>query len=65
MMHITLFTYISNRMGLKKNLTAAEIVEQVIFAQRLLTSDVGSITNVVFMVSLLLTTILSQFSPAC
>ncbi|KMZ70595.1 Ribosomal RNA large subunit methyltransferase N [Zostera marina] len=39
----------TGRMGLKKNLTAAEIVEQVIFAQRLLTSDVGSITNVVFM----------------
>lgn len=38
------------RMGLKRHLITAEIVEQVVFAQRLLTSEVGSITNVVFMV---------------
>lgn len=38
------------RMGLKRHLTAAEIVEQAVFARRLLTSEVGSITNVVFMV---------------
>ncbi|KAL0004196.1 hypothetical protein SO802_011757 [Lithocarpus litseifolius] len=37
------------RMGLKRHLTAAEIVEQAVFARRLLTSEVGSITNVVFM----------------
>ena len=37
-------------MGLKRHLTAAEIVEQAVFARRLLTSEVGSITNVVFMV---------------
>ncbi|KAJ1422850.1 Aldolase-type TIM barrel, partial [Sesbania bispinosa] len=36
-------------MGLKRHLTAAEIVEQAVFARRLLTSDFGSITNVVFM----------------
>ncbi|XP_057415330.1 uncharacterized protein LOC130710176 isoform X2 [Lotus japonicus] len=39
----------TGRMGLKRHLTAAEIVEQAVFARRLLTSDVGSITNVVFM----------------
>lgn len=39
----------TGRMGLKKNLTTAEIVEQAVFARRLLSSDVGSITNVVFM----------------
>lgn len=37
-------------MGLRRHLTAAEIVEQAVFARRLLTSEVGSITNVVFMV---------------
>jgi 23S rRNA (adenine2503-C2)-methyltransferase len=37
-------------MGLKRHLTAAEIVEQAVFARRLFTSEVGSITNVVFMV---------------
>ncbi|KAK3041791.1 hypothetical protein RJ639_000307 [Escallonia herrerae] len=37
------------KMGLRRNLTAAEIVEQAVFARRLLTSEVGSITNVVFM----------------
>lgn len=38
------------RMGLRKNLTAAEIVEQAVFARSLFTSEVGDITNVVFMV---------------
>ncbi|KAL8142400.1 hypothetical protein V2J09_015432 [Rumex salicifolius] len=37
------------QMGLKRHLTAAEIVEQAVFARRLLTSEVGNITNVVFM----------------
>ncbi|TXG56314.1 hypothetical protein EZV62_017627 [Acer yangbiense] len=37
------------RMGLTRHLTAAEIVEQAVFARRLLSSEVGSITNVVFM----------------
>lgn len=37
-------------MGLTRHLTAAEIVEQAVFARRLLTCEVGSITNVVFMV---------------
>ncbi|KAH7510743.1 hypothetical protein FEM48_ZijujUnG0054600 [Ziziphus jujuba var. spinosa] len=37
------------QMGLTRHLTAAEIVEQAVFAKRLLTSEVGSITNVVFM----------------
>ncbi|GAU50057.1 hypothetical protein TSUD_186920 [Trifolium subterraneum] len=36
-------------MGLKRHLTAAEIVEQAVFARRLFTSEAGSITNVVFM----------------
>ncbi|KVH97819.1 hypothetical protein Ccrd_000088 [Cynara cardunculus var. scolymus] len=36
-------------MGLRRNLTAAEIVEQAVFARRLFTSEVGSIRNVVFM----------------
>ncbi|XP_027346873.1 uncharacterized protein LOC113858414 [Abrus precatorius] len=39
----------TGRMGLRRHLTAAEIVEQAVFARRLLTSEVGSITNVVFM----------------
>ncbi|KAI9107839.1 hypothetical protein K1719_021175 [Acacia pycnantha] len=39
----------TGRMGLTRHLSAAEIVEQAVFAQRLLTSEVGSITNVVFM----------------
>ncbi|XP_037496921.1 dual-specificity RNA methyltransferase RlmN-like [Jatropha curcas] len=38
----------TGRMGLKRHLTTAEIVDQVVFAQRLVTSEVGSITNVVF-----------------
>lgn len=39
----------TGRMGLKRHLTAAEIVEQAVYARRLLTNEVGSITNVVFM----------------
>ncbi|KAM0009164.1 putative 23S rRNA (adenine(2503)-C(2))-methyltransferase [Helianthus debilis subsp. tardiflorus] len=39
----------TGRMGLRRNLTAAEIVEQAVFARRLFTSEVGSIRNVVFM----------------
>lgn len=39
----------TGRMGLKRNLTAAEIVEQAVYARRLLSHEVGSITNVVFM----------------
>ncbi|KAG6517393.1 hypothetical protein ZIOFF_020779 [Zingiber officinale] len=37
------------RMGLKRHLSTAEIVEQAVFARRLFTSELGSITNVVFM----------------
>ncbi|XP_065873625.1 uncharacterized protein [Euphorbia lathyris] len=39
----------TGRMGLKRHLTTAEIVDQVIFAQRLLVGEDGSVTNVVFM----------------
>lgn len=39
----------TGRMGLKRNLTAAEIVEQVVYACRHFTNEVGPITNVVFM----------------
>lgn len=39
----------TGRMGLTRHLTAAEIVEQAVFARRLFTNEVGSITNVVFM----------------
>ncbi|GLT86438.1 hypothetical protein SLE2022_045790 [Rubroshorea leprosula] len=39
----------TGRMGLRRHLTAAEIIEQAVFARRLLSSDVGPITNVVFM----------------
>ncbi|CAN6482806.1 unnamed protein product [Victoria cruziana] len=39
----------TGRMGLRRHLTAAEIVEQAVFVRRLLTKDVGPITNVVFM----------------
>ncbi|KAI3744609.1 hypothetical protein L1987_57695 [Smallanthus sonchifolius] len=39
----------TGRMGLRRNLTTAEIVEQAVFARRLFTSEVGSIRNVVFM----------------
>lgn len=40
------------RMGLKRNLTTAEIVEQAVSARRLVSHEVGNITNVVFMVSI-------------
>ncbi|XP_022735149.1 uncharacterized protein LOC111288504 isoform X3 [Durio zibethinus] len=39
----------TGRMGLRRHLTAAEIVEQAVYARRLLSSHVGPITNVVFM----------------
>lgn len=39
----------TGRMGLTRHLTAAEIVEQAVYARRLLTSEVGFISNVVFM----------------
>ncbi|CAI9278315.1 unnamed protein product [Lactuca saligna] len=39
----------TGRMGLRRNLTAEEIVEQAVFARRLFTSTVGPISNVVFM----------------
>ncbi|XP_039058773.1 dual-specificity RNA methyltransferase RlmN-like [Hibiscus syriacus] len=39
----------TGRMGLRRHLTAAEIVEQAVYARRLLSGDIGSITNVVFM----------------
>jgi adenine C2-methylase RlmN of 23S rRNA A2503 and tRNA A37 len=41
-------------MGLRKHLSTAEIVEQAVFARRLFSDEFGSITNVVFMVSILL-----------
>ena len=37
-------------MGLKRHLTAAEIVDQAVIAKRLLSDDFGLISNVVFMV---------------
>lgn len=40
-------------MGLRKHLRTAEIVEQAVFARRLFSSELGSINNVVFMVSIL------------
>ncbi|XP_028213578.1 uncharacterized protein LOC114395907 [Glycine soja] len=39
----------TGRMGLRRHLTAAEIVEQAVFARRLFTDEVGSFTSVVFM----------------
>eukprot|EP00262_Sarcandra_glabra_P017794 TRINITY_DN6205_c0_g1_i1.p1 TRINITY_DN6205_c0_g1~~TRINITY_DN6205_c0_g1_i1.p1 ORF type:complete len:423 (+),score=51.61 TRINITY_DN6205_c0_g1_i1:97-1365(+) len=39
----------TGRMGLRRHLTTAEIVEQAVFARRLFSAEVGSITNVVFM----------------
>ncbi|KAG6549465.1 hypothetical protein Mapa_009001 [Marchantia paleacea] len=39
----------TGRMGLKRNLTTAEIVEQLVVACRLCTADMGAVTNVVFM----------------
>ncbi|KAF8040488.1 hypothetical protein BT93_B2653 [Corymbia citriodora subsp. variegata] len=40
----------TGRMGLTRHLTAAEIVDQAVFAHRLFHDEAGSITNVVFMV---------------
>ncbi|XP_072969050.1 uncharacterized protein [Typha angustifolia] len=39
----------TGRMGLRKHLSTAEIVEQAVFARRLFSSEFGSISNVVFM----------------
>lgn len=39
----------TGRMGLRRHLSTAEIVEQAVFARRLFSSEFGSITNVVFM----------------
>ncbi|CAH9107543.1 unnamed protein product [Cuscuta epithymum] len=39
----------TGRMGLKRHLNTAEIVEQAVIARRLLSSEVGPISNVVFM----------------
>lgn len=39
----------TGRMGLRRHLTSAEIVEQAVYGRRLLSGDVGPITNVVFM----------------
>ncbi|KAF9605003.1 hypothetical protein IFM89_012959 [Coptis chinensis] len=39
----------TGRMGLKRHLTAAEIIEQTVFVRRVLSGGVGSISNVVFM----------------
>lgn len=39
----------TGRMGLKRNLRTAEIVEQAVFARKLFSSEFGSINNVVFM----------------
>ncbi|CAH9108287.1 unnamed protein product [Cuscuta europaea] len=39
----------TGRMGLKRHLSTAEIVEQAVLARRLLSSEVGPISNVVFM----------------
>nr|GMD24680.1 dual-specificity RNA methyltransferase RlmN-like [Ipomoea batatas] len=39
----------TGRMGLRRHLSTAEIVEQAVLARRLLSSEVGPITNVVFM----------------
>lgn len=39
----------TGRMGLTRHLTTAEIVEQAVYAQRLLSDEVGSIKNIVFM----------------
>ena len=50
-MHFIMLYYFC-RMGLRRHLTAAEIAEQAVSARRLLTDEVGSITNVVFMVGL-------------
>lgn len=39
----------TGRMGLRKHLSTAEIVEQAVFARRIFSEEFGSITNVVFM----------------
>ncbi|PUZ55642.1 hypothetical protein GQ55_5G228600 [Panicum hallii var. hallii] len=39
----------TGRMGLRKHLSTAEIVEQAVFARRLFSDEFGAITNVVFM----------------
>eukprot|EP00250_Pteridium_aquilinum_P012447 c20732_g1_i1 orf=252-1487(-) len=39
----------TGRMGLKRNLTTAQIVEQLVVAQRKYAADMGLVTNVVFM----------------
>ncbi|CAO1948217.1 unnamed protein product [Urochloa humidicola] len=39
----------TGRMGLRKHLSTAEIVEQSVFARRLFSDEFGAITNVVFM----------------
>ncbi|AQK96951.1 Radical SAM superfamily protein [Zea mays] len=39
----------TGRMGLRKHLSTAEIVEQAVFARRLFSDELGSINNVVFM----------------
>ncbi|VAH77832.1 unnamed protein product [Triticum turgidum subsp. durum] len=39
----------TGRMGLRKHLSTAEIVEQAVFARKLFSDEFGSITNVVFM----------------
>jgi len=44
----------TGRMGLRKHLSTAEIVEQAVFARRLFSDEFEAITNVVFMVSILL-----------
>ncbi|KAL3819215.1 hypothetical protein ACJIZ3_005120 [Penstemon smallii] len=43
------FLDLLHRMGLKRNLSSAEIVEQAVLARRLVAHEVGTITNVVFM----------------
>lgn len=44
--------FLIHRMGLRKHLSTAEIVEQAVFARRLFSDEFGSIDNVVFMVSI-------------
>ncbi|XVF84958.1 hypothetical protein PTKIN_Ptkin17bG0080700 [Pterospermum kingtungense] len=46
---LPILLYWQAKMGLRRHLTAAEIVEQAVYARRLLSGDVGPITNVVFM----------------
>lgn len=42
-------------MGLRRNLSVAEMVDQVVIARRLFSADMGPISNVVFMVSAVMT----------